>query len=132
MKNLIEDIGDFLVVWEPGDYAVNFKVYAIEARLMSGDGVPAHNGSGVAEFESAAGDGQSTIDREKAQTFMTGFFKWDCCCHVYPTNDKDIGSAYWHFDGPEGFDRIRGLFTYLQKTAPAHIKKADDILWGLS
>lgn len=135
---ITEDLGDWRIVWEPDEYCVNFKVYEIIARAFSGPTVPAHDGNGVAEFArpgqvSAISDPTHILS--EAITFMTGFLKWDCCCHFYFTvdnisdGDKD---AYFHFDGPSGWQSIHDLLTHLQKTAPQYIAHVDSTLWDLN
>lgn len=117
MEAFYEDIlGDFgfRVVWtRTHDHSVDVDVYEIVARDEMN--------------RPMFGDLCDDAD-QPPKTYVSGFLKWDACCHFY-FGEAD-NSGYIHICGPENFKKHIELFQYLLKRAPEILPAADESMWA--
>ena len=108
--DIVEDIlgtFGFRLVWNVYETtSVEVKAYEVTGRDSKTD-TPSFERLG------AMASNDDVEDVALAQPYLTGFMKWDCCCHF------NFGrESYIHMCGRESFVKHVALIAYLHKRAP--------------
>lgn len=114
-EDILGDFG-FRVVWTTdGGVSANVDVYEIVGREENNAPMLGDVCDGI---------------HDEPDTYLTGFLKWDACCHLYFGEPDNKG--YIHICGPESFRKHVALIEYLLERAPKVIPSADDIMWEVT
>lgn len=112
------EVGDFLIVVEDHRYkevCMNFLAY--ECMFVDTDG------KWVYEEYGATCNYDTSVNHEECQPFLDGFLKWDGCCNVMFSEQRD--NSYLHFCGLKETQKIARLFEKLYRIAPECISAWD-------